>query len=177
VVRAARARGYFKTKKPDDPWGFYYYVFFFLNNRARAPRVPRARGSTAPEFVVSGVKIAARANYKSLVAARLQRIEDSRAEFSVTSLRVPCTRVYEKCAEIPARAPSILILYCHLWLPSYKGFGAFEMNNRLLDRMDKNPLSQIWRNIKKKGHIKNSLPSLKCRGKNLHDNNHHDDIS
>jgi hypothetical protein len=69
-------------------------AYFFLKKvTARAPRVPRARGSTAPEFVISGLKIAARANFKSLALARLHRIDGSRAEFSITSLRVPCTWV------------------------------------------------------------------------------------
>ena len=66
---------------------------------------PRA-AARIPEFIISGLKIAARANFKSLVSPRLHRIEGSRTEFFITSLRVPCTRVYEKCAEIPARAPS-----------------------------------------------------------------------
>jgi hypothetical protein len=71
-------------------------------DRARAPRVPRDRGSTMPEFIISGLNIAARANFESLVPARVHRIEGSRADFSITSLRVP-VRGY---LEIPPRAPS-----------------------------------------------------------------------
>jgi hypothetical protein len=52
----------------------------------------------------------------------------------------------------------LLVLYCHLWLPLYKGFGAFEMS-RLLDRMYKNPLSQIWRNIKERDFSKTVYPA------------------
>jgi hypothetical protein len=43
-------------------------------------------------------------NFQSLVPARLHRIEGSRTEFSITSLRV---RV-RWCAEIPAGAPIYL---------------------------------------------------------------------
>jgi hypothetical protein len=47
-------------------------------------------------LIISGLKSprdAARANFKSLVPARLHRIEGSRVDFSITSLRVPFTRV------------------------------------------------------------------------------------
>ena len=51
------------------------------------------------------VNIAARANFESLVPARVRRSEGSRADFSITSFRVP---VYvRRCAEISARVPSI----------------------------------------------------------------------
>jgi hypothetical protein len=74
-----------------------------MNARARAARTTRPRAAARlPEFIISGLKIAARANLKSFVPARLHRIEGSRVEFSITSLRVPVLG----CAEILARAPS-----------------------------------------------------------------------
>ena len=57
----------------------------------------------------------------------------------------PCTRM----AEYQYDTYYVFILYCHLWLPLYKGFGAFEIN-RPLDRMDKNRLSQNFEKYQKR---------------------------
>jgi hypothetical protein len=50
-----------------------------------------------------------------------------------------------------------VIKYCHLWLPLYEGFGAFEMD-RPLDRMDKNPLSQNCEKYQKRDFSKKVYP-------------------
>jgi hypothetical protein len=54
-----------------------------------------------PEFIISSLEVAARANFKSLDPARLRRIEGSRADFSIALLCVPV----QGCAEVPAEAP------------------------------------------------------------------------
>jgi hypothetical protein len=73
-----------------------------------------------------------------------------------------CTAVLSGTAVF---STTVLILYCHLWLPLYKGFGAFEMN-RLLDRMYKNPLSQNSEKYQKRDFSKTVYPRWNAGVKN-----------
>jgi hypothetical protein len=70
----------FLKKKPTTPGVFKKKII------ARPRRAYHARVAARSQNLshVSGLKIAARANFKSLAPARLHRIEDSRVKFSIT---------------------------------------------------------------------------------------------
>jgi hypothetical protein len=112
LPRARGTRGtrdYLRWTQKRKPHGslFFFIIIFLIAAHARAPCVPRVRGSAVPEFIISGLKIDARANFKSSDLAQLHRIEGSRAEFYIASLRVPIRR----CAEIPGRAMGRALVY------------------------------------------------------------------